>query len=40
MNAEIKEAYELARKQYTKYGMDTDYVLSKLKDIPISIHWR
>jgi len=38
MNTKIKEAYELARKQYTKYGMDTDYVLSKLKDIPISIH--
>ena len=38
MNTKIKEAYELARKQYTKYGIDTDYVLSKLKDIPISIH--
>ena len=37
MNAKIKEAYELARKQYTKYGIDTDDVLNKLKDIPISI---
>lgn len=38
MNTKIKEAYELARKQYTKYGMDTDDVLNKLKDIPISIN--
>ena len=38
MNTKIKEAYELARKKYTKYGIDTDDVLNKLKDIPISIH--
>ena len=38
MNTKIKEAYELARKQYTKYGMDTDDVLNKLKDIPVSIN--
>ena len=38
MNTKIKEAYELARKQYAKYGIDTDNVLNKLKDIPISIN--
>jgi L-rhamnose isomerase len=38
MNEEIKEAYEFARKQYAKYGIDTDAVLSKLKEIPFSIH--
>ena len=38
MNTKIKEAYELARKQYTKYGIDTDDVLNKLKDIPVSIN--
>ena len=38
MNTKVKEAYELARKQYTKYGMDTDDVLNKLKDIPVSIN--
>jgi L-rhamnose isomerase len=37
MNTKIKEAYELARKQYAKYGIDIDVVLNKLKDIPISI---
>ena len=37
MNLKIKRAYELARKQYKKYGIDTDDVLNKLKDIPISI---
>lgn len=38
MNSEIKEVYKLARVQYAKYGVDTDDVLNKLKNIPISIH--
>ena len=38
MNTKIKEACELARKQYAKYGIDTDDVLNKLKDIPVSIN--
>jgi len=38
MNTKVKEAYELARKQYTKYNMDTDDVLNKLKNIPVSIN--
>lgn len=38
MNTEIKEAYKIARMKYAKYGVDTDAVLNKLKDISISIH--
>jgi len=38
MDKKVKEAYELAKKHYKKYGIDTDVVLRKLKDIPISIH--
>ncbi len=33
-----KEKYRLAKEQYAKYGIDTDAVLEKLKDIPISIN--
>jgi L-rhamnose isomerase len=33
-----KEAYKIAREQYAKYGINTDDVIDKLKDIPISIH--
>lgn len=38
MSKKIKEVYELAKKQYAKYGIDTDTVLDKIKDIPFSIH--
>jgi L-rhamnose isomerase len=38
MDIKIKEAYKLAKNQYAKYGIDTDDILNKLKDIPISIH--
>lgn len=37
MDKRVKEAYELAKKHYEKYGIDTDVILNKLKDIPISI---
>lgn len=37
MNVKVKEAYELAKKQYANYGVDVANVLNKLKDIPISI---
>lgn len=30
--------YELAKKEYAKYGVDTEVAITKLKDIPISIH--
>ena len=30
--------YELAKKEYAKYGVDTEAAITKLKDIPISIH--
>ncbi len=34
----IKEAYELARKQYAKMGVDTDAVLKKMDEVVISLH--
>lgn len=34
----VKESYELAKKRYAEYGIDTDAVLEKLKNIPISMH--
>lgn len=37
MDKKVKEEYEMAKKQYGKYGIDTDFVLNKLKDVPISI---
>ncbi|HEY5589043.1 MAG TPA: L-rhamnose isomerase, partial [Candidatus Paceibacterota bacterium] len=33
-----KEAYKIARKQYAEYGINTDKVIDKLINIPISIH--
>ena len=34
----VKESYELAKKRYAEYGIDTDAVLEKLKNISISMH--
>lgn len=34
----VKESYELAKKRYAQIGVDTDAVLEKLKNIPISMH--
>ncbi len=34
----IKEAYNLAKKRYFEYGVDTEKVLSQLESISISIH--
>ncbi len=34
----VKESYELAKKRYAKYGIDTDAVLEQLKSIAISMH--
>ncbi len=34
----IKERYEEAKKIYATYGIDTDSVIKKLKEIPISLH--
>jgi L-rhamnose isomerase len=33
-----KKAYKIAKEQYSKYDIDTDEVLTKLRNIPISIH--
>ena len=30
--------YELAKKEYAEYGIDTEAAIAKLRDIPISIH--
>ena len=34
----VKESYELAKKRYAQYGIDTDQVIETLKKIPISMH--
>ena len=34
----IKERYSLAKEIYAKFGVDTDAVISKLKEIPVSLH--
>lgn len=34
----VKESYELAKKRYAEIGIDTDAVIAKLKNIPISMH--
>ena len=34
----VKESYELAKKRYAQYGIDTDQVVEALKNIPISMH--
>lgn len=31
-------AYDLAKAEYAKYGVDTEAAIAKLKDIPVSIH--
>lgn len=39
MNKElIEQAYELAKKQYAEYGIDTDAVMEKMNKIQISLH--
>ncbi len=32
------KAYEIAREQYARLGVDTDAVLEKLKEVPLSLH--
>ena len=34
----IKKAYELAKESYKELGIDTEVVMSQLKEIPISVH--
>ena len=38
MNTNIREVYELVRKKYANYGVNTVNVLNKLENIPISIN--
>jgi len=38
MNIKAGQAYISSKKQYAKYGIDTDKVLDRLVNIPISIH--
>ncbi len=30
--------YDNAKQRYATFGVDTEYALNKLKDIPVSIH--
>ncbi len=34
----VKESYQLAKKEYEKWGINVDNVLEQLKQVPISIH--
>ncbi len=34
----VKQRYDEAKKIYASYGVDTDSVISKLKEIPVSLH--
>ncbi|PMC38041.1 L-rhamnose isomerase [Bacillus sp. UMB0899] len=34
----VKESYELAKKEYEKWGINVEEVLEQLKQVPISIH--
>jgi L-rhamnose isomerase len=36
--AQIQQAYEIAKQQYAAFGVDTDAALKKLAAIPISLH--
>lgn len=38
MNMSIKESYQLAKKEYEKWGINVEEVLEQLKQVPISIH--
>lgn len=34
----IEQGYEIAREKYGEWGIDTDRVLEKMKEIPVSVH--
>jgi len=36
----MKELYQFARERYAVIGVDTDAAISKLKEIPVSLHCR
>jgi pimeloyl-ACP methyl ester carboxylesterase len=38
MSNQVEKAYELARERYATLGVDTDTVMQKLAEIPISLH--
>lgn len=38
MSENVNENYQLAKKTYASFGIDTDKVLEKMKDIQVSIH--
>jgi len=38
INMSVKESYELAKKEYEKWGINVDEVLQQLQQVPISIH--
>lgn len=38
MKENIEKAYQLAKEQYAKYGIDTDAVIKKMEEVVISLH--
>ena len=34
----IKQAYDLAKTEYAKLGVDTDAVIKKMADVNVSLH--
>lgn len=36
--SKIQESYEIAKARYAELGIDTDAVIAKLKEIPVSLH--
>ena len=38
MSELIKQAYEIAKKQYAAIGVDTDAAIAKMKQVNISLH--
>ncbi|MCK5907507.1 MAG: L-rhamnose isomerase, partial [Flavobacteriales bacterium] len=38
MSKAILDAYELAKKKYAEFGIDTDQVIKKMDDVNVSLH--
>ena len=37
MSAKVEKMYEIAKEAYAEIGIDTDAVIERLKNVPISI---
>ncbi len=38
MGESINKSYGIAKEKYASYGVDTDKVINKLKNIPFAVH--